>query len=159
MNSKLRKYTIEQLASTGFVLLDHKVAFKLRPDIWATPTNCMCDMTIWKEDVTALQRLGAMLFTAIGPHDVVVRGAARSMREIEKRIELCAGLAVMDAVTVETFSVKQKNQQPGVTVKPDNIAELKELAAMELPMHDCALRKKILRSRQELGARGLTISI
>ena len=34
MNSKVQRYIVEQLASTGFAILDFQVAFKLRPDIW-----------------------------------------------------------------------------------------------------------------------------
>lgn len=152
MNTKLKRYAIEQLASTGFVLLDYQTAFKLRPDIWATPTNCMCDMNIGKDDEVALQRLGAMLFTAKeAVHGVAIHGATRSMRELEKRIELIAGIVAMDAASVASFTAKPVRQHPiASNAKPDNTIELQEIAAMELPKHDCALRKNILRARQEL---------
>lgn len=162
MNSKLKRYAIEQLASTGFVLLDYKQALMLRPDIWATPMNCMCDVLLDQQAEIGLARLGAILFEAMVPgENITMRGATRSMRGLAQRIEQITGLVVADAGVVETFSnemaAKLARHQPkiGTPVKADNTAELQEVAAMGLPGHDCALRKQILRARQELTERGL----
>ncbi|MDD2701576.1 MAG: hypothetical protein PHH36_10090 [Sideroxydans sp.] len=154
MNSKLKRYATEQLASTGFVLLHYQTAFKLRPDIWATPTNCMCDLNIGKEDELALHRLGAVLFKASSSgQNATMCGATRSMIDLEKRIELIAGVTLANVVSVDTFQiVAPKAMAP---VKPDDTTELQAIAEMELPVHDCAQRKRILRARQTLAERGL----
>lgn len=43
MNGKTERYIIEQLAFTGFCLLDSKIAYELRRDIWATVFNARGD--------------------------------------------------------------------------------------------------------------------
>jgi len=45
MNSNVHRYIVEQLAASGFVVLAARMAFILRPDIWATRMNCGMDFT------------------------------------------------------------------------------------------------------------------
>lgn len=162
MNSKLKRYAVEQLASTGFVLLEHTRAFQLRPDIWATPSNCMSDMLLNEKAEIALTRLGARLFVAKVPGErITLRGATRSMLDIGKRIQQITGIVVTEVTMVSTFNdevaAKLLLIHPQITtpVKQVNTAKLKEIAATELPLHDCALRSQILKARSDLAESGL----
>jgi hypothetical protein len=152
MNSKLRNYAIQQLAATGFAFLESGIAFKLRPDMWSVPLNCACDMGIGQDDEAELMRMGASLFFAnvIG-RTAALRGCARSLRDIENRIEFVTGLVVASVVTVETFSEKTKIEPP---IKTNEITEIQKLAAKELPVHNCPLRSQILNARQKLAEKG-----
>ena len=58
MNSNVERYAIESLAHTGLVILNHKVAFGLRQDIWASSTPCWGDFAAAQRDL--YQFLGAL---------------------------------------------------------------------------------------------------
>lgn len=153
MNSKLRRYAIEQLSSTGFVLLDSKQAFALRPDIWSTLIDCGVDLTLTQKNEIEIQQMNALLFKADS-----LRGATRSTTDLKRRIEYVTGLIIGGVKVVDDFCLSTKSHDPvriKTPIKQDNISELRELAAKEMPSHDCALRKQILAARQELANRGL----
>lgn len=156
LNSKLKKYCIEQLASTGFVLLDSRTAFALRGDLWASPNNCVCDLNIDKGVELGLSQMGAMLFQADAA-GIEFRGATRSAMDLCARIEFITGVNVENIRFVDSFVDEHadKMDRLDAPLKPDNTEELIELAAMELPTHECALRQKILRARSELAERGV----
>lgn len=161
MNSKLRRYAIEQLSSTGFVLLDSKHAFALRPDIWSTPIDCGVDLTLTQKDEMELLRLNVVLFKAVSVGlGLSIRGATRSMRDLERRIEFVTSLIISNVTVVDDFSLSVKSHDPvriETPIKQDNIEALRALALQDPPSHDCALRKEILRTRQALADRGIGI--
>ena len=94
MNDKVQRYIIEALAATGFCILAARVAFMLRPDVWATRINCGGDFS---EAIPKLRQfLGAL--PSVSTLEVQLEGsndwalvAFRSQNALMERIEQITG--------------------------------------------------------------------
>jgi hypothetical protein len=94
VNSKVQRYVIEQLAAAGFAVLSARVAFKLRPDVWASAMNCGGDFS---EALPKLRQYvgslpGVSLFeTQMESTPDWVMVATRSTNMLSQRIEWVTG--------------------------------------------------------------------
>lgn len=158
---KVSVFVTQALAHSGLALADTALAFKLRPDLWASGQDCAMDFG------TAYQKGDlANIATATGAHRLAVRltGAARpvqvlarSMDNIEKRIEWLAGIKV---ASVETWKDAPRPDQTPLAVldarsiEDDRLRRLRLRAAEDPPSHDCHRRREILKARAELAQTG-----
>lgn len=91
MNFKIEQYIIEQLAAYGFAILSARIAFMLRPDIWATRFNCGTDFNSAKRD-RCLESLGMKsLEIQLNDRDDWMVVAFRSQDALTERIEWITG--------------------------------------------------------------------
>lgn len=138
-------YVQQSLAACGFAVIASQIAYKLRPDLWASGQSCAYDIRPMQIDGTI--RLSVRLEGLDAPVLVLTR----SMDDLARRIEWITGHRVVE------IGEYQEKPQPVATIAPDpaayrqaRIDTLRRLASQELPAHECALRKDILEARGEL---------
>lgn len=147
MTTKTQQYAIQSLASCGFAVMRSTVAWQLRPDLWSSAQECGIDFS-GKVALEGVTRVNVTL-DGIG----VVPVLTRSMGHLAERIQWITGYMVLK-IEEEQLATPVQEKPPlteGQKKAAERLQELKKLAAMELPAHDCALRKDILAARQELG--------
>lgn len=96
MSTKSKTYIHQSLAACGFAVLSASVAWKLRPDLWASAQDCGMDFR--SADVEGTQKVTAYL-AGIGPVSVLTR----SLDLLDSRIEWVTGCfveAINDAPSV-----------------------------------------------------------
>lgn len=147
MTTKTKQYAHQCLASAGFAIMAPTFAWQLRPDLWASPQDCGVSFA---SGITAEGAKRLLARFADGTQAPIL---TRSLDMLEKRIEWVAGQKVV------SLSEPKQPEQGRVIRAPSDVerqaeskrANLRDLAAQELPAHDCALRKDILAARSELG--------
>lgn len=144
MTTKTTLYAYQCLAATGFAVMRSTVAWKLRPDLWGSAQDC--GISFARVDIADVQRMTATL-AGIGEVPVLTRSTDR----LAERIEWVTGIKVekIDAEHAPATDT-QRAISEGQKVVVDKLARLNELAATELPSHDCAIRRDILAARAEL---------
>lgn len=149
MSTTFNTYANGQMASAGFAILSTAWAWKLRPDLWATHQSCAADFR--RITVDGAHRMRATL----DGHDSVIV-LARSLDDLARRIGWVTGCAVTSLVP-EPEQAPTDGQAAAVAQQAKDkqaaaaLAKTRELAALELPAHDCDLRRSILKARVELG--------
>lgn len=135
MNTKVQKFVIEALAMTGFAVLGARIAFLLRPDIWATRMNAGVDFT------DAQRRLHEFLLSLPGValFEIQLAGsddwhlvATRSTSDLHNRIEQIVGLSVTGL-------------RPWATVDPAPAQPVLQVDGDPLPSWPCIARTEALR--------------
>ena len=147
MTTKTRQYAIQSLAACGFAVMVPTVAWQLRHDLWSSAQECGFDFS-GKVALEGVTRVNVTL-DGVG----VVPVLTRSMGHLAERIQWITGRMVLK-IEEEQPAAPVQEKPPlteGQKKAAERLQELKKLAAMELPAHDCALRKDILGARQELG--------
>ncbi len=147
MTTKTRQYAIQSLAACGFAVMRSTVAWQLRPDLWSSAQECGIDFS-GKVALDGVTRVNVTL-DGVG----VVPVLTRSMGHLAERIQWVTGHMVLK-IEEEQPAAPVQEKPPlteGQKKAAERLQELKKLAAMELPAHDCALRKDILAARRELG--------
>lgn len=94
MNDKVQRYLIEALAMTGFCILASRIAFMLRPDVWATRMNCSGDFSLaipkFKTYLGSLPGVSMLEAQLEGSDDWAIV-AFRSQSALMERIEQITG--------------------------------------------------------------------
>ena len=147
MTTKTQQYAIQSLAASGFAVMRSTVAWQLRPDLWSSAEECGFDFR-GKVAIEGVTRLNVTL-DGVG----VVPVLTRSMGHLAERIQWVTGRMVLK-IEEEQPAAPVQEKPPlteGQKKAAERLQELKKLAAMELPAHDCALRKDVLAARRELG--------
>jgi hypothetical protein len=122
-----------------------QIAWKLRPDLWASGQDCGLDMHPLRID--GAHRVSVKLAGLDAPVLVLTR----SMDDIAIRIQWITGhrvLAIAD-YTERPVPVATTSPDPAA-YRQARIEYLKRLALQEPPTHECARRKDILAARAEL---------
>lgn len=153
MSTKTQQYAHQSLAACGFAVMSPVIAWKQRPDLWASAQDCGMDFTA-KLAIPDTQRLSAKL-AGLESQVLVL---TRSTDELSKRIEWVTGHKVESLgaeVVNETAAAVQliTEQQRQATAERER---LEKLGAMEPPAHDCRLRREILAARAAVNVGGRT---
>lgn len=139
MNGRFQNYFEQQLGCTGFVILDHALAFQLRPDVFGTSGNCANAFSESVQEIDPyLRNAGVGLYTArleLAAERFFV--AARSPDQLAERIRWIVGRKAVEIVPAA--SVKQ----PVATVRPA------QQGGTEIPSWPCAARTQMLAKRGE----------
>lgn len=149
MTTRSTWYAHQCIASAGLAVMDSRIAWQLRPDLWSGAQDC--GITFRKQQsVDGAQRLVAT-FPSYG--DVQVY--ARSLDNIEKRLLWIVGEAptsIVDwqpdvpAVSPQVAAKREANRK-----EVERLEALRKLATEVPPSHDCSRRREILEARREQG--------
>lgn len=167
------KYAQQQLAATGFAILDATVAATLRPDLFNNGLEAagLLGEAKRRGGYGSLLRVMTLHVTLEGVDrsaDVLVRSADR----LEERIEELTGFAVTSLDRQDISSGPQRRMRQEMKeyhaaavahrraeiAREDELAKLSALAKQELPSHECARRREILKARRALASRGEAVS-
>lgn len=148
MPYRSEKYARQAIAASGLVILDPRIAFELRPDLWASAQDCRLTFRRTQK----LEGTHRVTATLEDYGDVLV--CTRSLDALEQRIQWIAGRPVVGVKPAETEAapppaVAQLHRQ-AQSKEAERLAELEKLAAQEPPSHDCHARREILAARAEL---------
>lgn len=146
---KASNYAHQCLAGSGLAVMDSRIAWQLRPDLWSTGHDCACDRWSTTTAEGATRYLAHM--NGLGPVHVL----ARSRDQLEQRLEWITGRRVSDVSPVQEKPAQEAaNNAQAFAAKvreTERLNTLRKLAAQELPAHECHTRREILRARAELG--------
>lgn len=149
MSSRSVSYARQCLAASGFAILDPRIAYELRPDLWASGQDCAITFSR-KQVLEGTQRIVA---TVEGVGQVVV--AARSLDNLAQRLEWIIGRKVSDIRPVVAEAAPQEApsllRQEQAAKETYRLARVRKMAGEALPSHDCQHRRDILAARAELG--------
>jgi len=149
MTTRSTWYLHQCLAASGLAVMDSRIAWQLRPDLWAGAQDC--GITFRKQQKADCVHRVVANFPTYG--DVQVY--ARSLDNIEKRLQWVVGeapTAIADwhpdvpAVSPQLAAKREFNRK-----EVELVEALRKLATRELPSHDCNARRDILEARRELG--------
>lgn len=147
--SKSHTYAAQSLAASGLAVMNWHIALELRPDLWAGAQDCRLTFQA-KHEFAGTHCLTA---TLEGYGDVLVY--ARSLDLLESRIEWICGRRVLDLRPTADEPPPLRHptllEREAAAKEDGRTAHLRELAAQDLPDHDCRLRDEILAARAELG--------
>lgn len=150
MSHRSEKYARQAIAASGLVILDPRIAFELRPDLWASAQDCRITFRR-AQKFEGTHRVTAMIE---GYGDVLV--CTRSLDTLEQRIQWVAGRRVLSVKPAEADAAPPLAVPPlhreAQSKEAERLAELKKLAALEPPSHDCHARREILAARAELSS-------
>ena len=149
MTTRSTWYTHQCIAASGIAVMDARIAYELRPDLWASNQDCF--MTFRKaQNVEGVKRISA---TFAGGVPVLV--LARSLDNLAKRLEWIVGCPVQDLKPADAEAspaVRTDFNQREVNAKEAaRLEEVRKLAVEALPSHDCQQRRDIVAARRELG--------
>ena len=152
MSTITKRYAAQCLSGSGFAILDSRIAWQLRPDLWASGQDCA--MSGWAIEVPGTVRISVEI-AGYGR----VRILTRSTDNLARRIEWIVGAKVEHLEEVseaEKPSDHQVEWRSAVAARAEaeRLEKLRALAAQELPSHECHLRKEILRAREEVARIG-----
>jgi len=149
MTTRSTWYCHQSIAASGIAVMDSRIAWELRPDLWSGAQDCL--MTFRKkQDVAGVHRVVAT-FPSYG--DVMI--LARSLDSLEKRLQWIVG-------EVPTAIVEWKPEVPAVSLQlaakrehnrkeVERLEGLRKIATQDLLGHDCQHDRDVLAARQELG--------
>lgn len=152
--SNAHTYLHQSLASAGFCLVDSEMAATLRPDLFVTVHDASVDISA----MIARQSFGRLLGVGWGlAHlegiDHPVRVATRCTDRLAERIWIVTGRRVLDIHEADPPTPRQvadASVPAARKVAEDRLAWTRRMAEQEPPVHDCALRREILKAREEL---------
>lgn len=147
MSNKTKTYATHCLAASGFAVMSSVVAYRLRPDLWASGQECAFD---FRGRDLRIEGTGRMIVTIPGVGQAPI--LTRSTDMLEKRIEWVTGFKVEK---IEDETLPGIDQAPRARSEAQRVAEVKEaelraLANQEPPAHDCHLRREILAARAQI---------
>lgn len=149
MTTRSTWYTHQCIAASGLAVMDSRIAWQLRPDLWSGAQDCA--FTFRKQQNVD----GAKRIVATFPSYGEVQVYARSLDNLGKRLEWIVGeapTAVVDwkpeapAVSPQLAAKREHNRK-----EVERLEDLRKLATEEPPSHDCSRRREILAARLELG--------
>lgn len=145
MSSTAKKYAHQCIAGSGFAVMNGIVAWRLRPDLWATGQDCAMSMGL--KDVEGAKKLSVTI-PGIGTVPVF----AMSEKRLADRIEEVTGFAVtaIEDYHAPTSAAHVPFPNSNQLHAAQHLDKLRKLSAMEPPAHECVLRKDILKAREEL---------
>ena len=149
MTTRSTWYTHQCIASSGIAVMQPRIAYELRPDLWASDQDCF--MTFRKaQNVEGVQRM-TVTFEGYGPVLVL----ARSLDNLEQRLQWIVGRPVLNLKPAEAEAppaAQTDFNRIQVNAKEAERLELvRKLAKEVAPSHDCQRRRDILAARAELG--------
>ena len=149
MTTRSTWYTHQCIASSGIAVMQPRIAYELRPDLWASDQDCF--MTFRKaQNVEGVQRM-TVTFEGYGPVLVL----ARSLDNLEQRLQWIVGRPVLNLKPAEAEAppaAQTDFNRIQVNAKEAERLELvRKLAKEVAPPHDCQRRRDILAARVELG--------
>lgn len=151
--SRVQTYIDQQLGATGFVLCEPGIAYRVRPDIWPTLTNCETDFSPMAKPVakSVLANRAPVLFVFEGKGRQGYGGCFNPQR-LEDRIQELYGIEVTVMVVDSLTKTADHAQGPAGSIQREQkrIQDLRALANEELPGHDCPRRHEILEARHKL---------
>ena len=149
MTTRSTWYTQQCLAGAGLAVMDHRIAWELRPDLWSGAQDCA--FTFRKQqNVDRVDRVVAT-FPVYG--EVLV--LARSLDNLEKRLEWIVGEAPtviadwqpeVPAVSAKLAAKREFNRK-----EIERLDGLRKLATQAMLGHDCQHDRDVLAARRELG--------
>ncbi len=149
MSDRSTSFALQCLAASGIAIMDPRIAYELRPDMWASLQDCAITFRK-KQKADRVLRMTATL-EGIGPVLVL----ARSLDQLAQRLEWVIGRAVLDLKPAEAESplaAQTDFNRIAVNAKEAERLELVRKLAKEVPpVHDCQHRRDILDARVELG--------
>lgn len=149
MTTRSTWYMHQCLSASGLAVMDSRIAWQLRPDLWSCAQDC--GLTFRKQQNADRVRRVIATFPTYG--DVLVM--ARSLDGLEKRLEWLVGEAPtaiaewhpeVPAVSPQLAAKREFNRK-----EVERVEALRKLATRELPSHECNARRDILEARRELG--------
>lgn len=149
MSDRSTSFALQCLAASGIAIMDPRIAYELRPDMWASLQDCAITFRK-KQKADRVLRMTATL-EGFGPVLVL----ARSLDQLAQRLEWVIGRPVLDLKLAE--SEAPAAERPNLLHKQANAKEaermeqVRKLATEEPPSHDCSRRREILAARRELG--------
>lgn len=148
MTTRSTWYTHQCIAASGIAVMDSRIAWELRPDLWSGAQDCL--MTFRKKQKPdGVQR---MMATFEGFGQVLV--LARSLDNLEKRLEWIVGRPVLALQPAESEAqpvVREDFTRREVNAKEaERLEQVRKLAKEVPPVHDCQHRRDILAARAEL---------
>lgn len=149
MASRSENYARQCLAASGLAVMDARIAYELRSDLWGSLQDCVLSFRTTLE-AAHTERLVAH-FNEQGPVIVLVR----SRKNLAERIEYIVGQPVfrLELATPELPRAVQADPLRQEVARRDDerMGRLHELAAEELPNYDGPRLREILEARRELG--------
>lgn len=145
MSSKSQQYAHQCIAGSGFAIINSVIAWRLRPDLWASGQDCA--MSMGKLSIDGAKKLSV---TIQGLGNVLV--LAMSEKRLAERIEEVTGFAVTRIEAYEDPAKAMLAPAP-TTMRHEveqHLEKLRNLAAMEPPSWACSLRTDILNARAQL---------
>lgn len=146
---KANIYASQCLAASGLAVMDSRIAWPLRPDLWSSGQDCACDRWIMTTAEGATRYLAHM--DGLGAVHVL----ARSRDQLEQRLEWITGRRVADVSPAPEKPAQEATNNAQAFAahmrETERMNTLRALAAQELPTHECHTRREILRARAELG--------
>ena len=149
MTTRSTWYTHQCIAASGIAVMQPRIAYELRPDLWASDQDCF--MTFRKaQNVEGVQRM-TVTFEGYGPVLVL----ARSLDNLEQRLQWIVGRPVLNLKPAEAeappaaqtdFNRIQVNAK-----EAERLERVRKLSKEVPPSHDCQHRRDILAARAELG--------
>lgn len=134
-------YAHTGLATAGLAVMSHRIAYELRPDLWASQQDCGIDFSR-KFEATNVHR---MLVTIEGYGTVLV--LTRSLDRLAERIEWIVGRPVLDLgiAAPETPPAPKPDLLRREQINAERIANMRKMAAEPLPsvggaIPNCCLR-------------------
>jgi hypothetical protein len=151
VTTKTELYAIQSLAANGFAVMRSTVAYRLRPDLWSSGEEC--GNTFQSKSVDSMLEGVRRLNVVFEGSEDVMKVLTRSMDRLAERMEWVTGFRVLGIEEEKPAAPVQEKTAPTEAQKKaaERLQELKKLAAMDLPPHDCVRRKDILEARRELG--------
>jgi len=147
MTQKTKLYATQALAASGFAVMTPIIAYRMRPDLWASGQDCAFDFKGSGLLIDGAFRVMAVI-DGVGTFPVLTR----SRDQLAQRVEWITGFkveriedepAAQDIAPVNQISDTERRAQ-------ERLAQVKALASQEPPVHDCHMRKEILNARAEL---------
>ncbi len=149
MTTRSTRYMHQCLAASGIAVMDSRIAWQLRPDLWASAQDCGLSFRR-QQNADRVHRVVAT-FPTYG--EVLVM--ARSLDSLEKRLEWIVGEAPtsMDDWHPEVPAVSPQlaARQAFNKKEIERLEVLRKVAIQELPSHDCHRCREILEARRETG--------
>ena len=149
MTNRSTWYAHQCLAASGIAVMDSRIAWQLRPDLWSGAQDC--GITFRKQQTVE----GAQRLVATFPRYGDVQVYARSRRDLVQRLEYIVGEAPTEirewTPEVPAVSPQQAAKREANRKEIERLEALRKVAISNLPSHDCQERRDILAARKELG--------
>lgn len=149
MTTRSTWYVHQCIAGAGVAVMDGRIAFQLRPDLWASDQDCL--MTFRKQQSVE----GARRLVATFPTYGDVHVYARSFDMLEQRLLWIVGEAPTEIVEwqpdVPAISPQLAAKREANRKEIERLEELRKLATQELLGHDCQHDRDVTAARKELG--------
>ena len=149
MSSRSTAYAFQSIAASGLAVMNHRIAFQLRGDLWSDIQGCLFDFEK-EQNIDGAKRIVAT-FPSYGEVQVY----ARSLDNLEKRLMWIVGEAPTAIVAwqpdVPAVSPQQAAKREANRKEIERLEGLRKVATQELLGHDCQHDRDVLAARRELG--------